>query len=171
MPAGSTYTPIATTTLANSTTNDVQFSSISSAYTDLVLVVSARNTTASTHSGIYLYFNSNASGIYSHTNLEGNGTTASSSRATSTLIFCGSTPAASAASNIFSSTRMNIQNYSNATTFKTVISRGDAPNATTTATVGLYPSTSAITTVNVATGGTGNFLTGSTFTLYGIASA
>jgi hypothetical protein len=65
-------------------------------------------------------------------------------------------------------------NYSNATTFKTVLSRGNRASAETAADVNLYRSTSALTRIDLAMGGsfpTNNFATGSTFTLYGIAAA
>ena len=42
MAAGSTYTPIATTTLGSAQA-DVTFSSISGSYTDLVLIIGGKN--------------------------------------------------------------------------------------------------------------------------------
>ena len=62
---------------------------------------------------------------------------------------------------------INIQNYSNATTYKTTLGRGANTPALTMATVGLWRNTSAITTITYSV--TANtFATGSTFTLYGI---
>ena len=61
-------------------------------------------------------------------------------------------------------------NYSNATTYKTVITRASNANNGVDAVVGLWRNTAAITSINVFLG-TGNLDTGSTFTLYGIKAA
>jgi len=61
-------------------------------------------------------------------------------------------------------------NYSNATTFKTALTRWGLGNAETNTTVGLWRSTSAITSVTVLPGA-GNLATGSTFSLYGVKNA
>jgi hypothetical protein len=65
-------------------------------------------------------------------------------------------------------------NYSNSTTYKTVLGRSNRASSDTAADVGLWRSTSAITRIDLAMGGsfpTNNFASGSTFTLYGIAAA
>jgi len=61
-------------------------------------------------------------------------------------------------------------NYSNTTTYKTGLVRANSAASGTDAIVGLWRSTAAITSI-VATHDTAQFATGSTFTLYGIASA
>ena len=170
--ATNTYVALDKVTLTTSIEGEITFSSIPSTYTDLVIVVSARNTASVTHTGLYLYANGNASGIYSWTFMQGDGTTATSSRGTSTLIFTGSVPGALATSGSFGTTIINIPNYSNTTTYKTVLSR--ANNFTTGpvgASVGLYPSTNAISSIALSTGGTGLLVAGSTFSLYGIKAA
>ena len=63
-----------------------------------------------------------------------------------------------------------IQNYSNATTYKTNISRANSASDYTQAIVGLWRNTAAITSITILTS-SGTFNTGSTFTLYGIAAA
>jgi hypothetical protein len=65
---------------------------------------------------------------------------------------------------------MLIQWNSNTTTFKTLLQRGGSASDRTAAWVNLWRSTSAITSLSIATFG-GNFATNSTFSLYGIASA
>ena len=72
----STYTPIASQTLASTVAN-VTFSSIPQGYTDLVLVVSS---STSTNTNLYLRFNNDSTSLYSDTVLNGNGTTASTAR-------------------------------------------------------------------------------------------
>jgi hypothetical protein len=65
---------------------------------------------------------------------------------------------------------MQLQNYSNATTFKTILVRNSPAANAVSALVNLYRSTSAITSIKFYTT-SGNLNTGSTFTLYGIAAA
>jgi hypothetical protein len=76
MPA--TYEKIATTTLGSASAT-ITFSSISSAYTDLRLVITALQGSGN---NIALRFNSDSGTNYSRTRLIGNGTSATSTRAT-----------------------------------------------------------------------------------------
>lgn len=164
-----TYEPIATTTLG-SATSSYTFSSIPSTYTDLVLVASLNG---STGTAIKVQFNSDTGTNYSLTRLVGDGlNTISSSQTNSTSIIYGYNGVPTT-SNEFAPVIMNIQNYANTTTYKTMLSRFNNANSTsgsTDAIVGLWRSTSAITSVTVATN-SGTFSTGSTFTLYGIKAA
>ena len=146
-----TYEIISTQTLVTAT-SAVNFSSIPQTYTDLV----AR-------------FNSDSSSLYSRTYLSGNGTSASSARGTGEAQ--GYTTA-DTTSNLSNVGLLNIMNYSNATTFKTFIGRENIPASSVQATVGLYRSTSAITTVSfLSPSATATIAGGSTFTLYGIKAA
>lgn len=163
MPA--TYEPINTQTLGTAQAS-VTFSAIPSTYTDLVLVLNAKK---STSDGGYLSlrYNSDTATNYSSTFMYGNGTQALSSRNTGETfgrIGNGST------SN-FESTIVSIQNYSNATTFKTSISRSNVSGIYTLSYVTLWRKTpEAITSITVLPD-TGNFTVDSTFTLYGIKAA
>jgi hypothetical protein len=157
-----TYTPIATQTLSSATAT-VTFSSIPATYTDLVLIVSASNPT--NDSGLQVRFNGDSATNYSDTSVYGNGTSALSFRTTSqTAMFIGRTDTG------ISTNIANIQNYSNTTTNKTVISRGN-DSALAIATVGLWRSTAAINSVVVLDQNGRNFGIGSTFSLYGILAA
>lgn len=166
MPAGATYTTLATTTLS-STATDVTFSSISGSYTDLVLVINA--TIGTGNEDLQIQFNSDTATNYSWTSVDGSGTLAQSSRASNT-----STPRLGGSRGAINTTNAtwitNIQNYSNTTTFKTYVSRGSNSNFGVAATVGLWRSTSAITSIKLFPSGS-TFSSGSTFTLYGIAAA
>jgi hypothetical protein len=157
-----TYSPIATTTLGSAAA-DVTFTSISGTYTDLVLVAVTQIGSSGDYLGVQ--FNSDTGSNYSRTRLSGNGTSASSERDTSQarLNFYAQ-PTSNFAVNI-----LNIMNYSNTTKFKTVLCRTDQAAFSTNVYAGLYRSTSAITSIKLI--GPSNFSTGSTFTLYGIASA
>jgi hypothetical protein len=169
MAAGSTYTPIATTTLA-SATSSYTFTSISGSYTDLVLVA-ANITNASSTNSLFLRFNSDSGTNYSSTFLEGTGTTASSSRVSNRTVIDTGYNVGLSTSNP-GQVNFSIMNYSNSTTYKTVVSRfaqasGAAPG--TSATVSLWRNTAAITSVEVRCDV--NLGIGTTLTLYGIQAA
>jgi hypothetical protein len=167
----STYEPIATTTLG-SAASSVTFSSISSSYTDLVLIISGRSTRASTDDSLYIQFNSDTATNYSYTELAGNGTAASSGRASSQTQIRPSTnmDAASQAAGTFTPVIISMNNYSNTTTYKTTLSRSNMAAKEVSAVVGLWRSTAAISTILIKCA-VGNLDTGSTFTLYGIKAA
>ena len=170
MAAGATYVSIASETLS-SAGSTITFSSISGAYTDLVLVINGG--TSVNDSWASLRFNTDSSSNYSITRMNGNGTTASSGRNNSqTRILIGYDAAPNTAFQFNSI--VNIMNYSNTTTYKTVLTRDNSPAGTSypgaSANVGLWRSTSAITTITLVSN-TSNFITGSTFSLYGIAAA
>ena len=158
----STYTPIATTTLG-SAASSVTFSSISGSYTDLRIVYA---TTASADAGNYIRYNSDSGSNYSRTGLYGNGSSAGSNRDTSSTGIYGPFTMSSA----ITSNTIDIMNYSNTTTNKTCLVRAGAANNSTVASVGLWRSTAAITSVSITCDGA-NFVSGSTFTLYGVKSA
>lgn len=162
--AVSAYEVISTQTLGSAAAS-VTFSSIPQVYTDLVAVVKAQDS----NGYLFVRFNSDSSSLYSRTYLTGNGTSATSARATGEAQ--GYTTA-DTTSNLSNVGLLNIMNYSNATTFKTFISRENLPASSVQATVGLYRSTSAITTVSfLSPSATATIATGSTFTLYGIKAA
>jgi hypothetical protein len=173
MAAGSTYTPIATTTLG-SAQSTITFSSIAGTYTDLVVVstVAFNNT-----SDLTLRFNGDTSSttLYSWTVVSGNGSSAVSTRASNTnyvLADYNGFPTSTVGEYV---SIVHIMNYSNSTTFKTAISRGNSANSGhgTDAIVSLYRSTSPITSITFGMGSlhTQNFAVGSTITLYGIKAA
>jgi hypothetical protein len=170
MAAGNTYTQIASTTLG-SAASSVTFSSIAGTYTDLVLVISARGTTVATSTSVY--FTTNITGSnYSSTWLVGTGAGATSSRYSGLgQGYLGYISAASNASDSRGTVIANFMNYSNTTTNKTVLSRGNVAEAETAAYVSLIRGTSALSTITVGEGGGNNFVAGSTFNLYGIQSA
>ena len=160
MAAGSTYTPIATQTLG-STATSVTFSSISGAYTDLVLIFYGKG---STGGNFTFQFNSDTGSNYSATILYADGSTAGSVQVSSQSSMNIGGVGTNFTTNIF-----HIMNYSNSTTYKTVLGRFSRPDEVG-AKVGLWRSTSNITSIVAGVSG-GNFAIGSTFTLYGIAAA
>lgn len=166
MAAGATYEPIATQTLA-STTTTVTFSSIPSTYTDLILVVNARTDTGN---ALTMQFNGDTGTNYSNTSLVGNGTTASSARSTSQSVYYYGgwiTGFGTTGGNAI----IQIQSYAKTTTYKTAITRFNAVATETEAIVGMWRNTSAITSIVLSASGGAIYQIGSTFTLYGIAAA
>jgi hypothetical protein len=166
-----TYEPIATTTLGSAAAS-YTFSSISSAYTDLVLV--AVGTVSNNGDSLIVRFNSDTTTNYSNTFVRGDGTSATSSRSTSqTSLYLGN--GAGFSSTQITNAIMNIQNYANTTTYKTTISRVNNPAGSvgpgTEAIVGLWRKTpEAINTILVGSQ-SGTMSIGMTLTLYGIKAA
>ena len=163
-----TYEPIATTSVSNSTTNYMEFTSIGSGYTDLVMIVQGGNQNASY--GLGLRFNSDSGTNYSVTQLTGNGSSAASARETSQAQIIVGGNGYGGSNLVTDITRINVMNYANSTTYKTCINRNDIPGGVTGTTVGLWRSTSAITGVRI-TAQNSYFVNGSTATLYGIKAA
>ena len=164
MAAGSTYTPIATTTLG-STTQSYTFSSIPSTYTDLVLITSLQ--VASGGDNICVRLNGDTGSNYSYTRVFGNGTSALSDRGSNTT----QALIGNESSSQFTTQVTHFMNYANSTTYKTILSRSNAANGEVVAWVTPWRSTSAITSILVRSAGGGGFIAGSTLTLYGIAAA
>ena len=161
----STYTPIASITLA-SATSEVTFSGIPQTYTDLVMVMTGTIATGGAGS-VRFRFNGDTTSVYSNTRLLGDGTTASSTRNTSeSSAIIGVYSDSTIGNNIIS-----IMNYSNSTTYKTCLFRNNVTDLRAQAGVALWRNTSAITSITVLNGAGLNFTVGSTFNLYGIANA
>jgi hypothetical protein len=157
-----TYEPIATTTLGT-TTASVTFSTISGAYTDLVLVI---NGTVTAGVAVTLQFNGDTGSNYSQTNLYGDGSSVGSGAQTS-IAFA---PAGSLGTTQ-SNTIIQIMNYSNTTTYKTVLSRGSNTTGFAIARVNLWRDTSAITSIVCDLTSGADYNSGTILTLYGIKAA
>jgi hypothetical protein len=156
-----TYEPIATETLGTAQAS-VTFSSIPATYTDLVLVFNG--TIGSGVQNMELRFNGDTTTNYSETRFFGTGAATSTDRTSTTnQIRVG---------NIYTTQTVNIiqiMNYANATTFKTVLVRSNNAGNFVSMHSGLWrKSPEAITTVFVRPAAGVNFAVGSTVTLYGI---
>jgi len=169
MAAGATYEPIATQTLG-STASSITFSSIPQGYTDLILVVSA---SLDTTSDLRFRINNDTATNYSFTLLTGDGTSATSTRGTNLTSGLG-TYYGQITTTLGNSVQiLQFLNYSNTTTFKSIISRANGANGGVDAIINLYRDTAAITNLTLAKSSTmgGTWQSGSTFTLYGISAA
>jgi len=162
--ATNTYVALDKVTVSGSSTTTIAFNSIPQTYTDLILVSSS---SGSANAVIQTQFNGDTATNYSFTYMYGDGTSAASGRASGVnYVRAGRTASASTS---FVPNILQIQNYSNSTTYKTVIERENDSAASVLASVGLWRSTAAITSVLLTISG-GNFTAGSTFSLYGIKS-
>jgi hypothetical protein len=158
-----TYEAIATQTLSSSQTT-VTFSSISQEYTDIIAVL---NLTSVGDNMLGRVGNGSidTGNNYSSTRVGGNGSSASSSRSSSTsyLIFDGSAYLNTARATYV----IQYMNYTNNTTKKTILARGNNSSVGVDAVVLTWSSTSPINTISFNSS-SNQYLTGSTFTLYGI---
>ena len=143
---------IASTTLGSDGT--ISFSNIPQTYQDLFISIYGRGTGTTNSFGNATFFGSYANGdatSCSYTSLRGDGSSASSTRQTGQAYFvAGALPNANATSGIFGSATMHILNYSNTSTFKTILTRSSFDmngSGGTWLTVTLYSKTPAITSL------------------------
>lgn len=162
-----TYEMIATTTL-NSDQANITFTPLSSSYTDLIFVA---NFTLSGGSGggVSMQFNSDPRFKYSTTRLIGDGSSATSGKFSSNNYIV---PFPNMVRGSFSTLICHFNNYSNNTTYKTIVSRFGNAGSLTGATVSLWQVTDGIGTIFLSTEANGTvFNSGSVFTFYGIKAA
>lgn len=165
-----TFIKIAAVTVGSGGASSIDFTSIPSTYTDLVLKISARTTRASRTDAISLSFNgvaTNQSSIY----LEGTGSGAASGSLTSFRTLAnGDTSTAST----FGNSEYYIPNYAGSN-FKSAssdgVSENNATNADAWLVANLWSSTAAITSITVTDLNSANFMQYSTATLYGIKNS
>ena len=156
-----TYTPLATYT---GTTSLLTFSSINQSYRDLICLCNIKMTSGTSQLMIQI---NGLTTNYQVVSAEGNGTTTSSSGATSTDGFYDAYVTASLNSTNYSPVRIEIFDYSTTDRKKVALIRSGESTTGISMTASSNATTSAITSFVVKpVGGT---LTG-TFTLYGIAA-
>lgn len=170
-----TFVKLAETRLTSNTAT-VTFSGISQSYTDLQLVISGKLNNAAQQTGFYIWYNGVNTTTYSDTFMQGAGTAVGSGRETNNVAaITVQTPSnATSPSSIFGNAEVYIPNYANSSNFKTWLASGVTENNSNTAyqniTAGLWRSTAAITSISVSSFGNGDWLTSSSFTLYGISN-
>lgn len=169
-----TYTLIASNTLSSSAAS-VTFSAIPNTYTDLVVKSSIRTDQSNPTASFFVRFNGSSATNYSRTSLyTTNASTASSFRESNVNgMEYGVANAATATSNTFANFEIYIPNYLSSTN-KPSSAFGVAENNATSpifiqVSAGLRSVTDAITSLSLVP--SGNFLSGSSFFLYGIRSA
>lgn len=167
-----TYEPIQSTTLTQTTTG-VEFSSIPQTYTDLVVIAFLKYNGTGPVTDVPFRLNGISTSIYHDTTHKTNGTTGTFGSNRNATYFrapeylgTNHTP--------YTILRLDILGYSSTSFAKSILSQLSsvgASNNYVSRTVGMFASTSAITSVNFDPLGTPGFVTGSKFSLYGIKQA
>ena len=162
-----TYEPIATTTLGTAAAN-ITFSSIPATYTDLrvVLTGTVNGDTA------YMTFNSDTSALYSRTWMTGDGSGAYSGRGTGENNIRLAGLFTSLINTVPALITVDVFSYAGSTfkTCLTTLSVDKNGSGETAREVGLYRSTTAISTLTL-NAGVSTYTIGTTATLYGIKNA
>lgn len=166
MAAGLTYEPISSTTISG-TAATVTFSSIPGTYTDLVLIVEGQNS-AGGNSNLWIRLNSDTGANYSVTYFQGDGSSITSSAFSRSDSYANIGKMATSSRTL---NKLDFLNYSDTNSAKSFLCRyGDASVVTGFASC-WWNSNAAITAIQVGNGNAANFVSGTTFTLYGIAAA
>lgn len=164
----STYVKIETITVGSGGASSIDFTSIPSTYTDLLLKLSSRAATGGAVDVLIQFNTDSTSGNYSQRQLQGSGSgvgsgTGNQQSATSD----GSTDTAST----FANSEIYITNYAGSTykSFSTdTVTENNATTAYATLRAGLWSSTAAINAVKLTHNGGASFAQYTTATLYGI---
>lgn len=170
-----TYKLIASTTLGSDTAS-VTFGSggtIPQTFDDLVVVVSARASTSG-YPAMLLRFNADSGSNYSYRILEGSGASASSSSsASATSVIAANLGGSGTTADTFGNVEIYIPNYAsgdNKSVSTTSVLENNATTAYINAIAGLWSDTTAIDEIELFPS-SNNFVTGSSFFLYGIKKA
>lgn len=134
----------------------------------LKLVMSARSDRAAVPDGLKISFNGSTSS-FTYREISGNGATASSTNAATG--WSGNIDAASATASTFGNLEITIPNYAGSTNkpFSTdAVMENNATTAYQNFVASLWSNTAAITSVGITSDNSANFVSGSTFTLYGL---
>lgn len=171
--AGGDYESIATVNVGSGGSSSITFSSIPSTYQHLQVRGIARSTRSATSDYIALQLNSDTGSNYAYHGLDGNGSSASAfGLATQTFMDVERASAATATTNVFGVSVIDILDYANTNKYKTMRCLGGSDNngsGSITLTSGLWQNTNAVSTITLkAQGGTSNFAQYSSFALYGI---
>lgn len=169
-----TYNLIASNTLSSSAAS-VTFSAIPSTYTDLVLRVSSRSDNATIYETMKITYNNNTSAIYSTTRLidDSSGTVTSTRQTGRTNFNDPYNSGTSATSNTFSSVEIYVPSYTvsqNKPISVFAVGENNATDAAISVRANLFSSTAAISSIEIANF-SGNFVSGSSFFLYGIKNS
>ena len=151
--------------------SSISFTSISSSFTDLMLVLSLRGSLNNPQIGHLLRFNNDSGTNYRTRALTGNGSSGGSlSQTTETYIYTGQAPALTATGSTFGNTSIYIPNYAGSTQKSVIVDATRETNATGVYLAnmgGIWTSTAAINRIDIVCE-VANWETYSSATLYGI---
>ena len=167
-----TYTLISSNILSSNAAS-VTFSAIPATYTDLVVRFSARANVASYSANLTMTLNGSSSAVYSRTDIRADSSTATSTRTTSATSFSiRSLTTGTSESNTFSTAEIYIPNYLVSANKPLSTVGATEGNTATAGTVyqniagALFSDTTAIS--SIALSSSADFVSGSSFYLYGI---
>ena len=168
-----TFELIASSTVGSGGAANIEFSSISSTFTDLCLKVSLRTARTSTFNS-YLVSINGSTANFSYRRIEGgDGSAGSSNDVTG---FMGRADADSATASTFNNGEHYFPNYASSSIYKSfssdTVSEGNAANGYyQTMTASLWSQNTAISTLRITPDPANNFLQYSTAYLYGVKNA
>lgn len=157
-----TYEAIATYTVSGTSTNNITFSSIPATYTDLVLIFNG--SLAASLENLLITINSDTGSNYSGSWMQGTGSVAQSGRNSNQSIWYGGSITTT---NVVAT--YHFMNYSNTTTYKSILHKMSNSATAFYTEVALWRSTSAINTIKISN--SNNYTSGTMATLYGIKAA
>jgi hypothetical protein len=162
---------IQTVTLASASAS-IELASIPQSFTDLVLLLSLRGSVSGTFNAGALFFNSAASDSNARDLAGDGGSVYSTATGTQTYIRWGDTTGSTNTANTFASSQIYIPNYTGSQN-KTISAESTPENNGTswgqgTITAGLSTKSAAITLINIYNLSGGDWIAGSTISLYGI---
>lgn len=154
----------------------VTFSGIAGTYSHLVLTANGRVSDAAVTVGLGVQFNGDTGSNYDYQAFEGKGNTNSSfTQAAGVEGLVARWPGSTASANVVGAFNAWLEYYAGTTFFKTMRANygtlGTLGTGTTYATgqyANQWRNTAALTSITIIDGGGGNFIAGSTFSLYGV---
>ena len=173
-----TMKALQTVTVGAGGVNNLSFTNIPQTYTDLIIKISARRSSAGLGGPLVIYFNDDLSNVYSNYRLLGNGSAVSANANTPlTVGLVGEGVGDGATANTFSNADIYIPNYASNTLQKAygsdMVGENNATEAYITLIPGNWGNTNPITKITIESGSapTSQIMQYSTFTLYGVFNA
>ena len=163
-----TYTLISSVTVGSGGASSIDFTSIPSTYTDLLVKISARNDSGG---NLFVTFNS-SSASFSRRDLFANVPTVGSSNSSDNFI--GASNDSTFTANTFSNSELYIPNYAgsnNKSYSSDTVNENNATVSNLRLLAGLRSNTDAITSLSLNAGSGNNFVQYTTAYLYGISNA
>jgi hypothetical protein len=171
-----TYEKIAVQNLGSSAST-VTFSSIAGDWTDLVFHINGRGTSSNNFDNIRMTINGSTADNQNQVRIIGQNITKECDKPTGAFIV-GAVSGASATANYSGYSEVNILSYSSTTRQKIILYKSGTNNDSTSSSTsgsmlgyGFWNDTSAVTSIAFTLGSGGSFLTGSSFSLYGIKNS
>lgn len=167
-----TMTLIQSVTVGAGGAASIDFTSIPSTYTDLVVKLSTRD---SGSGDLRIRFNGVTTSSYTFRRLYGNGSSFGSDTASQTSIYVGTiSDLTSNTASTFGNAEIYVPNYASTTAYKSIsvdgVQETNASTAFQTLIAGLFSSNSAITSMSIYTD-SGSYVQYSTAYLYGVKNA